>query len=165
MSIKIEGTHGVKINVQDVETGKPVVDKVCLFDLAKIMHDGIEGSTLIPFENAGHGFYYLGFIGPKAEAEEIKQQIGKFLQEELKLELSNTKTLITHARTEAARFLGYEITTHQEDTKQSTKSTPQGTKRKVRSINGGIGLRIPRDVLEENANGICGKGKPRKDQS
>ena len=49
--------------------------------------------------------FLLGFIGPKSEAEEIKQQIGKFLQEELKLELSDTKTLITHARTEAARFL------------------------------------------------------------
>ena len=30
----------------------------------------------------------------------------QFLQEDLKLELSETKTLITHARTSAARFLG-----------------------------------------------------------
>jgi non-heme chloroperoxidase len=33
-------------------------DKVCLFDLAKVMHEGIKGSELIAFENAGHGFYY-----------------------------------------------------------------------------------------------------------
>ncbi|MFL5662010.1 MAG: alpha/beta fold hydrolase [Ktedonobacteraceae bacterium] len=33
-------------------------DKVCLFDLARAMHEGIEGSELIAFENAGHGFYY-----------------------------------------------------------------------------------------------------------
>ena len=52
----------------------------------------------------------LGFTGPKAEAEEIKRRLAQFLHEDLALELSETKTLITHARTEAARFLGYEIT-------------------------------------------------------
>ena len=53
----------------------------------------------------------LGFAGPKDEAEEIKRRLAQFLQDDLKLELSETKTLITHARTSAARFLGYEITT------------------------------------------------------
>ena len=47
----------------------------------------------------------LGFSGPRAEADEIKRPIGAFLRETLKLELSASKTLITHARTEAARFL------------------------------------------------------------
>ena len=42
----------------------------------------------------------LGFTGPKAEAEEIKRQLAQFLQDELKLELSETKTLITHASTQ-----------------------------------------------------------------
>ena len=51
----------------------------------------------------------LGFTGPKAEAEEIKRRLAQFLHDDLKLELSETKTLITHARTSAARFLGYEI--------------------------------------------------------
>jgi hypothetical protein len=50
--------------------------------------------------------WLLGFSGPRHEAEEIKQRIGAFLRDELKLELSEPKTLITHARTEAARFLG-----------------------------------------------------------
>jgi hypothetical protein len=54
--------------------------------------------------------HLLGFTGPKAEAEEIKQRLAEFLRDELKLELSQDKTLITHARTGAARFLGYEIT-------------------------------------------------------
>jgi retron-type reverse transcriptase len=53
--------------------------------------------------------FLLGCIGPKEEAEEIKHKIGAFLQEELKLELSKTKTLVTHAKDERARFLGYEI--------------------------------------------------------
>ncbi len=59
----------------------------------------------------------LGFAGPKAEAEEIKELLAQFLRDELKLELSREKTLITHARTQAARFLGYDITVHYNDRK------------------------------------------------
>src|SRR5947209_16330760 len=88
--------------------------------------------------------FCLGFTGPKAEAEEIKQQLRTFLHEELKLELSETKTLITHARSEAAKFLGYEMTILQKDTKR-TKNKVYGTKR--RSINGRVGWRVPRAVL------------------
>jgi len=94
--------------------------------------------------------FLLGFVGTKAEAEEIKRQLGRFLQEELKLELSQAKTLITHARSEAARFLGYEVMVLHEDGKQ-TASSNTGVSR--RSINGRIGLRVPADVIEE-------KGKP-----
>ena len=49
--------------------------------------------------------FLLGFVGTKEEAEEIKQRLSVFLKEELKLELSEAKTLITHAKTETARFL------------------------------------------------------------
>ena len=93
--------------------------------------------------------FCLGFTGPKAEAEEIKQQLRTFLREELKLELSESKTLITHARSEAAKFLGYEMTILQKDTKR-TKNKVYGTKR--RSINGRVGLRVPRAVLIDKCN-------------
>jgi len=83
----------------------------------------------------------LGFIGPKEEAEEIKNKIGAFLQEELKLELSKTKTLITHAKSERARFLGYEIGAMYCDTKRDQNGR--------RSINGKTWLLVPKDVLEE----------------
>lgn len=92
--------------------------------------------------------FALAFTGPKSEAEEIKRQIATFLREELKLHLSEEKTLITHARTNAARFLGYEITTLHSDAKHS--KTKAGFKR--RSINGRIGLRIPHAVLTEKCN-------------
>src|SRR5262249_42220486 len=49
--------------------------------------------------------FLLGFVGPREEAEEIKRRIGEFLRDQLKLELSETKTLITHARSGHARFL------------------------------------------------------------
>jgi len=93
--------------------------------------------------------FLLGFTGPKSEAEEIKQQLRKFLQEELKLELSEEKTLITHAISEAARFLGYEVTVMHNDTKHTMRDTNgKGVKTKCRSINRAIGLRVPNDVLE-----------------
>src|SRR5437763_14312061 len=95
-------------------------------------------------------YFLLGFVGPRSEAEEIKQHIGTFLREELNLELSKTKTLITHARSEAARFLGYEITTLHKDTKRSLN---RSTGKKRRSINGRVGLRIPADVLTDKCNG------------
>jgi hypothetical protein len=93
----------------------------------------------------------LGFNGPRSEAEEIKRRLEEFLRDELKLELSKAKTLITHARKEAARFLGYEIQTLQEDTKLD--------QRKRRSINGQIGLRIPRDILTEKCQRYMKNGK------
>ena len=61
--------------------------------------------------------FLLGFSGPRKEAEEITLQLEGFLRDSLKLELSREKTLITHARTEAARFLGYEIITLDADEK------------------------------------------------
>src|SRR5215469_800015 len=95
--------------------------------------------------------FVLGFNGPRSEAAEIKQRLEEFLRDELKLELSQTKTLITHARKEAARFLGYEIQTLQEDTKLD--------QRKRRSINGQIGLRIPKDILAEKCQRYMRDGK------
>jgi len=61
--------------------------------------------------------HLLGFIGPKAEAEVIKDQLARFLRDNLALELNASKTLVTHARTRAARYLGYEITVQYSDSK------------------------------------------------
>jgi len=98
----------------------------------------------------------LGFNGPKSEAEEIKQELRTFLRDELKLELSEEKTLLTHARSEAAKFLGYEVRTYQEDTKRSM--TSNGTDR--RSANGRIGLQVPRDVIEAKCKDYRRNGRP-----
>ena len=98
----------------------------------------------------------LAFTGPKQEAEDIKRQVGVFLREELGLGLSEEKTLITHARSEAAHFLGYEVTTMQNNTKQSR--TKAGFKR--RSINGKVGLRVPQAVVTEKRKRYQQRGKP-----
>jgi hypothetical protein len=61
--------------------------------------------------------WLLGLAGPRHKAEQIKTRIGTFLRNQLKLELSESKTLITHAASQAARFLGYEIRTQLTETK------------------------------------------------
>ena len=95
--------------------------------------------------------HLLGFTGPKAEAEQIKQHLTQFLRDELKLELSQDKTLITHARTGAARFLGYEVTTQHSDHKITNGR---------RSANGAIGLRVPRAVIKTKCAPYTRRGKP-----
>ncbi|WP_338010130.1 group II intron reverse transcriptase/maturase [Ktedonobacter racemifer] len=95
--------------------------------------------------------WLLGFTGPREEAEQIKQAIKTYLHDELQLILSEEKTLITHARTEAARFLSYHITVSQDDTFQT---------RKKRSINRHIRMRIPSGVMSEKCRKYQQHGKP-----
>ena len=83
--------------------------------------------------------FLLGYIGSKAEARAIKGQIDEFMQETLKLELSSEKTLITHATSHPARFLGFDIVNQQADDKHGHQGE--------RSLNGRIGLRVPADVV------------------
>jgi len=92
--------------------------------------------------------HLLGFTGPRAEAEQIKDRLAAFLRDDLKLELSPEKTLITHARTGAARFLGYEITTQHS--------------RCRRKVNGVIGLRVPRQVIKAKCAPYFKLGKPER---
>ena len=95
--------------------------------------------------------FLLGLNGPKEEAEEIKQKLEAFLRDNLKLELSQAKTLITHARTGAARFLSYEIHTIHNDTKQTSGR---------RSVNGQIGFRVPKDIRREKCQDYTEEGEP-----
>ncbi|MDQ0217002.1 hypothetical protein ELQ35_09275 [Peribacillus cavernae] len=52
--------------------------------------------------------FVIGIIGTKEEAETIKSRLTNYLQESLRLDLSQEKTLITHWRNKI-RFLGYDI--------------------------------------------------------
>ncbi|MEE9148430.1 MAG: group II intron reverse transcriptase/maturase, partial [Candidatus Tectomicrobia bacterium] len=85
--------------------------------------------------------FLLGLIGSKAEAEAIKANVGQYLNS-LELTLSKDKTYVTHASTDSARFLGYEITMAWENTKLTTV---KGTK--IRSLNGTIQLRVPNEAV------------------
>ena len=67
-----------------------------------------------------------------------------------------TKTLITHARTSAARFLGYEITVQHADRKIT---------RGRRAVNGAIGLRVPRAVIKAKCARYMQRGQTRATRS
>ena len=95
--------------------------------------------------------HLLGFVGPRAEAEQIKQRLTQFLRDDLRLELSQEKTLITHARTGAARFLGYEITVQ-----HSNRKITRGR----RAVNGVVRLRVPTSVIKAKCAPYLQRGKP-----
>jgi group II intron reverse transcriptase/maturase len=93
----------------------------------------------------------LGFTGPKAEADRIRTRLAQFLHDDLKLELSGEKTLITHARTQAAKFLGYEITVAHDDRRLT------GGRRK---LNGTVQLRVPETAITAKCAPYLQRGKP-----
>ncbi|HUN32055.1 MAG TPA: reverse transcriptase domain-containing protein [Trebonia sp.] len=95
--------------------------------------------------------HILGFTGPKAEAEEVKAKLARFLRETLGLELNQDKTLITHARSQRARFLGYDISVQHSGTKISNGR---------RSANGKMALTVPPDVIKAQCARYRQHGKP-----
>jgi group II intron reverse transcriptase/maturase len=95
--------------------------------------------------------HLLGFNGPKAEAEQIRAELARFLRETLALELNKAKTLITHARSQRARFLGYDITVQHNDTRITYGR---------RTANGSIALRVPPDVIKAKCAPCRRQGKP-----
>src|SRR5690242_7266923 len=95
--------------------------------------------------------HILGCAGPKAEAEQIKAELTRFLRETLRLELNQDKTLISHARTRPARFLGYHIIVQHCDTRITYGR---------RSANRRIALRVPPDVIKAKTAPYRRRGKP-----
>jgi group II intron reverse transcriptase/maturase len=95
----------------------------------------------------------LGLTGSKGEAEAIKQQLTTYLRDELLLELSAEKTLVTHAREDRARFLGYEVHVLYADDKHDHRGQ--------RCINGSIGLRVPPQVHQAKRARYMRRDQPR----
>jgi hypothetical protein len=77
--------------------------------------------------------------------------LAQFLRDDLKLELNSDKTLITHARTGVARFLGYEITIQQADDKITGGR---------RATNGSVDLRVPKRVITATCARYMKSGNP-----
>jgi hypothetical protein len=67
------------------------------------------------------------------------------------LELSAEKTLITHARSRAARFLGFEVVALAADHKHD--------RRGQRCMNGAVRLKVPKDVIVARCRPSMRKGK------
>jgi group II intron reverse transcriptase/maturase len=94
--------------------------------------------------------FLLGTVGPKSEAEEIKRRLREFLGDSLKLELSEEKTLVTHGRTQPARFLSHDIRVQHNDTYRGKNG---------KRINGNIGLYVPSEKVRDRCRRYTRHGK------
>ena len=104
--------------------------------------------------------FLLGFVGPKEEAKEIRDRLGEWLAQKLRLTLSEEKTLITHAHDDKARFLGYEITVTRQGSLISADgkgAATEGINR--RATNGKITLLMPKKVVDKYRDRFGSKGK------
>ena len=87
--------------------------------------------------------FLISVIGSKSECETIKADITQFMREQLKLELSDEKTLITHAQ-DKAKFLGYEIFIRKSD---EVKRNKDGVLK--RDFNGAVVLTLNSAVIQK----------------
>jgi group II intron reverse transcriptase/maturase len=81
--------------------------------------------------------FLIGVVGSREDCEQIKQELTAFVKAELKMELSEEKTLITHSNT-YARFLGYDIRVRRNSI---ARRTANGRIKRV--LNGKVERNIP----------------------
>ena len=94
--------------------------------------------------------FLIGVIGSKADAERVKAEVKEFLMKELKLEMSDEKTKVTHTSSRA-RFLAYDVTVSRS---QSLQKLSNGNVQRCQS--GVVKLLVPREkwvnkLIEYNA--------------
>ena len=85
--------------------------------------------------------WLAGVCGTKAECEDLKAEIAEFLSTELKLTLSEEKTLITHS-SEKVRFIGYDICVRRNQEVKGHRMK-NGTWRKSRTLHMKVALSVP----------------------
>ncbi|APO48529.1 group II intron reverse transcriptase/maturase (plasmid) [Paenibacillus xylanexedens] len=131
---------------------KPVEKEMCRQHVKELKKQMMELPYKDPMDDGYRRIQYvryaddflLGVIGSKEDCIGIKQAITKFLETELKIELSQEKTLITHS-SKSARFLGYDVRiSHDADT---TKKTASGHKQRTRTM--AVELLMPHEAWRD----------------
>ncbi|WP_042355079.1 group II intron reverse transcriptase/maturase [Bacillus rubiinfantis] len=98
--------------------------------------------------------FIIGVIGSKELTEQIKKEVAEFLTTELKLTLSEEKTLITNFKN-PVKFLGYEMYIHDSNTYLVKKSNG----RISRAVNGIPRLMVPREAITKKLEKFTRNGK------
>ncbi|MBP3038770.1 hypothetical protein J9303_04525 [Bacillaceae bacterium Marseille-Q3522] len=98
--------------------------------------------------------FVIGVIGSKELTKQIKKEVGEFLTTELKLSLSEEKTLITNFKN-PVKFLGYEMYIHDSNTYLVKKSNG----RISRAVNGIPRLMVPREAITKKLEEFTRNGK------
>jgi group II intron reverse transcriptase/maturase len=88
--------------------------------------------------------FLVGIIGSKEDAKLVKSQLTSFIHDNLKLELSQEKTLITHGAKQA-RFLGYDICISKTNNFKKVEDK-NGKKYTMRNITGKVRLSVPKEA-------------------
>jgi hypothetical protein len=94
----------------------------------------------------------LGRTGTKREAMAMKHALAPFLRHERHLALSDEQTLVTHARDDRARCLGDAVHVRHENSKHDH--------RRQRCMNGSMGRRVPKPVLQAKRAKYLRRGQP-----
>jgi len=89
--------------------------------------------------------YVIGITGSRADAEQVRQEVRRFIEETLKLTIAEEKSHIRHSR-QGVIFLGYEVKTYSGNRIVKVKRGPRYTLYKATSER--IQLHIPAGKLE-----------------
>ena len=85
--------------------------------------------------------FLIGVIGSKEDARSVKETLTNYLMTTLQLELSQEKTLITHASEKHANFLGYKVRIF-----RGSEPRKDALGRVCRYLNGKVQLKMPHDA-------------------
>jgi len=105
----------------------------------------------------------IGVIGPKSLAEQVREEMAIFLKEDLKLELNQQKTVITHLATERAQFLGYLFQTAGPRWRRRNlqrKGSPHNVIQTIKTTTGNITLLVPLRNIDEKLKKYMKDGQP-----
>jgi group II intron reverse transcriptase/maturase len=132
--------------------------KVYVRNIEELKRKQISIPSVNPMDNNYHRMKYvryaddfvIGIAGSKESAIEIKETIKDFLKEELHLDLSDEKTLITHLENPIP-FLGYVFRMWDEIKVMRVLYKNQKHPLKKRTLSGAIKLEIPEKKIKEFA--------------
>ncbi|MGN7300703.1 group II intron reverse transcriptase/maturase [Ferdinandcohnia sp. SAFN-114] len=130
----------VYLDALDQHIAKKWENKKTRHDYSKREHRyrALKDTNLKPAYFVRYADDWVLITDSKTNAIKWKKEIGKFLKDELKLELSEEKTLITNVRKRPFRFLGFDLkmVTNDGGKKYITRSKPNSTslERKIREI-------------------------------
>jgi hypothetical protein len=97
--------------------------------------------------------FLIGINGSKEDCQTIKQRLSEFICNELKMELSEEKTLITHS-SNYARFLGYDVRVRRNNDVRKAGNTTQQTAELAIPLNDKImRFLFDKKVINQSKNG------------
>lgn len=133
-------------NVEDENERHELVKQIKAVDKERLtvpscdeMDDGYKRIKYVRYADD----FLIGIIGSKDDSKRIREDIKNFLEAELKLVLSEEKTLITHTE-KPAKFLGYEISV-----RKSSIAKRDKVNRLTRTLNGTVQLSIAMETIKK----------------